>query len=307
MEIDKLCQMKTMLRELFHFILHLRLHYQFLLLSGGYLLGGLMAGTMNESQFWIQFLNVHVLLFGGATAYNSYWDKDEGPIGGLKNPPKMTGWMHIASLLMMYAGWIWAWQVGMVYFLVYGVSLIFFWLYSTPFFRWKGKPHLSLVAIAFSTGFNSVLLGSLAAGGAIDSVLILAAAGASFVLLSLYPVSQVYQSDEDGKRGDVTFTAHYGLAMVKRFFLVTFFGGLVLFSSAMSFLYPIPATALVIVGTLSGLVIRQNIVSLTGNESEYDRVMKVKFIASLSFVLFLLASNAIRYEWIQTEVLKKLF
>ncbi len=95
--------------------------------------------------------------------------------------------------------------------------------------------------------------------------------------------------------------------MVKRFFLVTFFGGLVLFSSAMSFLYPIPATALVIVGTLSGLVIRQNIVSLTGNESEYDRVMKVKFIASLSFVLFLLASNAIRYEWIQTEVLKKLF
>jgi 4-hydroxybenzoate polyprenyltransferase len=305
--MDKLSKTDFMLRELSHFILHLRLHYQFLLLSGGYLLGGLMAGTMDTFQFWLQFLNVHVLLYGGATAFNSYWDKDEGPIGGLKNPPKMTRWMHPASLLLMFAGWAWAWQVDPVYFLVYGVSLVLFWLYSTPHFRWKGKPVLSLVAIGFSTGFNSVLMGSLAAGGSVDAILLLAATGASMVLLSLYPVSQIYQAAEDEKRGDRTFTMHFGIAAVKRFFLVTFFGGLVLFSSALSFLYPIPATALVVVGSLAGVVIREKIVSLTGNESEYNEVMRVKFIASLSFVMFLLISNTIRYGWIELEALSRFF
>ncbi|MDZ7682184.1 MAG: hypothetical protein U5J63_10870 [Fodinibius sp.] len=72
-----------MWRQLWHFVLHLRWHYQLFILSGGFLLGGFLSVDMNISSFFIKFLNVHLLLFGGATAYNSYWDKDTGPIGGL--------------------------------------------------------------------------------------------------------------------------------------------------------------------------------------------------------------------------------
>jgi len=57
-------------RELWHFILHLRWHYQVFILSGGFLLGGLLSSDINVSWFVIQFANVHLLLFGGATAYN---------------------------------------------------------------------------------------------------------------------------------------------------------------------------------------------------------------------------------------------
>ncbi len=295
------------MREIYHFFLHLRLHYQFFLLSGGYLLGGLMAGQMDTGQFWLQFLNVPILLFGGATAYNSYWDKDEGPIGGLRNPPKMTLWMHPVSLLFMFAGWIWAYQVGTVYFLVYGFSLLLFWLYSTPHARWKGNPHLSLVAIALSTGLNSVLLGATAAGGSLSVTLVLAAIGASLVLLSLYPVSQIYQFDEDQKRGDITFAGCYGVMGVKRFYLFSYFFGLLVLSAGLYSFFIIPALLLFIIGLLSGVIIFKIIVTLTGDPVEYKTVMRVKLLASLSFVLFLLIANSIRHEWIGNTALKIYF
>jgi len=35
----------------------------------------------------IAFVALHVFLYAGATAFNSYYDRDEGPVGGLERPP----------------------------------------------------------------------------------------------------------------------------------------------------------------------------------------------------------------------------
>lgn len=286
-----------MLNEIKNFILHLRLHYQFFILSGGYFLGGLLADQMQFSQFWLQFLNVHVLLYGGATAFNSYWDKDEGPIGGLKNPPKMTPWMHKVSLLLMAVGWAWALNVGLEYFAVYGVSVLLFWLYSTPLARWKGDPILSLIAIGISTGLNSVFLGFWAAGGVFSWEILLSGIGASLILLSLYPVSQIYQADEDSKRGDVTFFIKFGQHGVQRFFQTTYLLGLFVMCIGFYAVYRTPAIVLFIVGLCSFVIINGFVTGLKGHQDEYQKVMNIKFFASLSFVIFLLISNIIRYEW----------
>ncbi|MEX0646747.1 MAG: UbiA family prenyltransferase [Balneolaceae bacterium] len=296
-----------MFREFWHFIIHLRLHYQVLILSGGYLLGGLMADQMDPVRFGEQFLNVHILLFGGATAYNSFWDKDTGPIGGLKFPPEMKPWMHKFSLLFMFLGWGFAAFTGPEYFIIYGLSLLFFWLYSTPHARWKGHPYLSLVAIGMSTGFNSVLLGFLAAGGVISSIVLLCATGTAFILLSLYPVSQIYQVEEDAKRGDQTFAIRYDIKGVKSFFVMTFFPGLILLCSAMFQLYSIPAIVLFITGLCSGFILWRLIFSLKGEENEYSSVMRIKFFASFSFVFFLIMAISIRYGWITALSFKEYF
>jgi len=285
------------LRKLLHFILHLRLHYQFFILSGGYLLGGYLSDQMYAAQFWIQFFNVHVLLFGGATAYNSWWDKDEGAIGGLKHPPKMEKWMHPASLLFMFTGWVWSIFTGFEYAAVYGTSLLFFWLYSTPHARWKGKPLLSLAAIAVSTGFNSVLLGLWAAGGVFNAAVLLSAVGASTILLSLYPVSQIFQIDEDRNRGDETFTAHYGLESTKKFFVISYLFGLSFLSFGLYLAEGVIGPIIFILGSFSFLIIRRMINPMEGRKAEYKNVMKTKFFASLSFVLFLMAAGTIKHSW----------
>lgn len=286
-----------MLQEIKNFILHLRLHYQFFILSGGYLLGGLLADQMQFSQFWLQFFNVHVLLYGGATAFNSFWDKDKGPIGGLKHPPKMTSWMHKVSLLMMGFGWIWALNVGWTYFAVFGISVLLFWLYSTPLARWKGDPILSLIAIGISTGLNSVFLGFWAAGGVFSLEILLGGIGASLILLSLYPVSQIYQADEDSNRGDITFFIKFGQNGVQRFFQSAYLLGLMMLCFGFYGIYSIPAIFFFIVGLLSFIIISRFVNRLKGHQEEYQTVMNIKLFVSLSFVIFLLISNIIRYEW----------
>lgn len=296
-----------MMDEVLNFLTHLRLHYQFFILSGGFLLGGLMADQMDTAQFWLQYLNVHLLLFGGATAFNSFWDKDKGPIGGLRHPPEMTPWMRPASLLFMISGWIWAFGPGWAYAVIYGASFLLFWLYSTPLARWKGNPHLSMVAIAISTGFNSVLLGAIAAGGAITVSVSISALGASMILLSLYPVSQVYQMDEDRTRGDHTFAIQYGLHGVKLCYLFCFFGGLILLCTGLYQIYPVPASVFFIIGLCSGSILLRFVVKLKGRTQEFGRVMQMKLFASLSFVLLLLIFNSVRYEWVELLILKDYF
>ncbi len=291
---------KFKLIQVWHFIVHLRLHYQFFILSGGYLLSALFVESVNWSQYGFQFLNVHVLLFGGATAYNSYWDKDEGPIGGLKSPPKMESWMWIASMLFQLIGLVCAFSLGRTYVLIYALSILFFWLYSSPVTRWKGRPLLSLIAIGVSTGSNSFLLGYLASGAnTLGIVPGFAALGVALIMLSLYPVSQVYQKEEDSQRGDQTFAIRYGLLGIKRLYRLFFIGGVFLISGSLYKMDSSLSILFFVLSTITFVIINQILKKLKGNKVEYGTVMKIKFLTSLSFVLFIL--SCVLYKSIITD------
>lgn len=281
--------------EIKDFIIHLRLHYQFLILSGGYLLSALFVEELDWTQFILQFLNVHVLLFGGATAYNSFWDKDEGPIGGLQSPPRMTNWMWTASLVIQFVGLAWALSIGLKYSVIFASSMVLFWLYSSPLARWKGDPLLSLVAVGVSTGTNSFLMGLLAGGqtglsfedGAV-------ALGVAFILLSVFPTSQIFQIKEDEKRGDTTFAMHFGLKNVRLFFVGMFIAGTVLISGFMYKKDPWLAIIFFMFGSFAFVGISWILFQLKGKVEEYSMVMKIKFLASLGFVVFILSSLLIK-------------
>lgn len=277
------------------FLIHLRLHYQFFILSGGYLLGGLLVPEPDWEQFWMQFFNVHILLFGGATAFNSFWDKDEGPIGGLRNPPEMQPWMRDAAMLMQLAGFILAFAAGMLFTLIYLVSIILFWLYSTPLARWKGRPILSLIAIGISTGTNSLLLGAIAAGGGVTVELLIAGAGTAFIMLSLYPVSQIYQISDDRLRGDRTFAGHYGIAGVQRFYIIAFIAGVAAISISLMKVEEIIAIIFAVIGLIIWILLSVRVNRLQGHAYEYETVMRIKLIASLSFVFFIVTILSLKH------------
>ena len=65
----------------FRFIRHLRLSFQFVL-APIFLLGFALSEASLSIGLIALFLLVHVGLYGGPTAYNSYYDRDEGPVGG---------------------------------------------------------------------------------------------------------------------------------------------------------------------------------------------------------------------------------
>ena len=287
----------SMLRQLWHFVVHLRWHYQLFILSGGFLLGGFLSADLEIKSFLIQFGNVHLLLFGGATAYNSYWDKDEGPIGGLQNPPKMQSWMWGGSLILQGIGLSVAFAQGLLYSGIYVLSMLFFWLYSTPLARWKSHPVKSLIAIGISTGFNSVLLGYLAAGNDVVGMPVwLASAGVTLMLLSLYPISQIYQIEEDHSRGDYTFAVQFGKKGVTQFFISAFLIGLILVSLAIGVSDFWIAIFFGVIGVIVGLIVFVLLKGLSIKSEDYSRVMWIKYGTSMAFVLFLVAAIILKHS-----------
>ena len=277
-------------RELGAFLVHLRVHYQLLILSGGYLLGGLFNRQLEVQPFLLQLLNVHVLLNGGVTAYNSYWDDDDGPIGGVEHPPKMRPWMHHAALLLQLVGLGLAAGQGPVFMGLWALTMVLSVAYSRRGPRFKGHPWLSLLAVGVGTGTNTFWMGYLAGGGpTLDPFMLLAGGGVAALLLSLYPVSQVFQMKDDAARGDHTFAATYGLVGVRRFFVVAYALGLGVVTATLHSVHPEVGLVFGVVGALGALMNGAQLWRLTGAASEYRAVMRLKYGASLSFVVFITA------------------
>jgi 1,4-dihydroxy-2-naphthoate octaprenyltransferase len=279
-----------------NFILHLRPHYQVGILSAAYLLALLYHPHAEWGAYLSQFVNIHLLLFGGATAFNSYWDRDEGPVGGLRHPPPVAEWMRVAALLMMLGSVIWALEIGYVYAGICLVSAVLFWGYSSPALRWKGRPLASIFVIALSTGVNSFLMGVLAAGSSyITWIEAAAAVGVGAMLVSLYPVSQIYQRKIDKSRGDITFAVCYGVKAVKRFFVMAYSAGLVLVGGSMVYRYPEFGGIFFVVALLVGGGLYYRIRILRGIDNEYDGIMRLKYGTSLAFNVFILLSWFVIY------------
>jgi 4-hydroxybenzoate polyprenyltransferase len=194
---------------------HLRLHYQLVFLSPLFAWGFALGGGRWSLRAALAFVAFHVFLYGGITAYNSYYDRDEGPVGGLRKPPPVTAPLLAFSIVVQLIGLALARIAGWELALLYAAVMLLSVAYSHPAFRWKARPLLSLLVVALGQGAVGFRAGwlcgatpALALSSSTDGLLGLAAA----VLLTtgFYPLSQLYQLDEDRARGDFTFSVVYG-------------------------------------------------------------------------------------------------
>lgn len=194
---------------------HLRLHYQLVFLSPLFAWGFALGGGGFSARAALGFVAFHVFLYGGITAYNSYYDRDEGPVGGLLRPPPVTPALLGFSIGIQLVGLGLSLLVGWELALLYGLGMLLSVAYSHPAFRWKARPLVALMAVAVGQGGVGFRAGWLCSSTAppalwssVDGLLGLTAA----VLLTtgFYPLSQLYQLDEDRARGDFTFSVVYG-------------------------------------------------------------------------------------------------
>jgi len=195
------------------FLRHLRLHFN-VLLSPIYLWGVLLGGgRLLDASVWLGYFSVHLFLYGGTTAFNSYYDRDEGPVGGMLEPPGVSPGLLPFSLAVQALGLPLALLVGRGFTLAWLLLFLVFAAYSHPRVRLKARPAAALAAIAFGQGALGFALGWLAVapGRALAS-----AAGAigmlstALVVVGLYVVTQSYQTLEDRRRGDRTLPVLLG-------------------------------------------------------------------------------------------------
>jgi 1,4-dihydroxy-2-naphthoate octaprenyltransferase len=198
------------------YVRHLRLHFN-LLLSPIFLWGALLGGAdIGDPRLWLGWLSLHVFLYGGTTALNSFYDRDEGPVGGMFTPPAVDSGLLRFSLLFQALGLLPALLLGVRFTLAWLLLFLVFTAYSHPRVRFKADPVQALAAIAFGQGALGFTLGWLAAAAPARGLSLFSTAaltgllGMMRVVSGLYIVTQSYQTLEDRARGDRTLPVLLG-------------------------------------------------------------------------------------------------
>lgn len=194
-------------------LIHLRLPFQ-LLLAPVFLWGWVLADGRLSWTLPLAFVAYHVFLYGGATAFNSYYDRDEGPIGGLERPPPVVPALLPFSLATKAIGAGLAALVNVTFLLTYLGWIGFSLAYSHPLVRLKARPLAALASVALFQGAVAFWGGWAAARGelatAFGPIGVVGAISATLMVGGYYPLTHLYQIEEDRARGDRTLAVAWG-------------------------------------------------------------------------------------------------
>lgn len=179
--------------------------YQEVLIYGRYILPAVLV-----------FISIHLFLYPASNGFNSYYDKDEKAIGGLENPPPVSKELLYISLLFDFIaivlGLIVGWGFALMLFIYGLVSKA----YSHPAIRLKKYGVIAwLTAGIFQGGFTFLMVAIGLQGygfhGWVFGPLLFPAALSTLMILGFYPLTQVYQHEEDAKHGDKTISLQLGI------------------------------------------------------------------------------------------------
>lgn len=199
-------------------VLHLRPHWQVMLMPlflwGFVLAGGEEAVHLIDARFWLVFFVVHILFYGGSTALNSYYDRDEGPVGGLWNPPRVTRQLWTFAVGVQVLGLAIMYFVSLPLFVLSLIMGAVSTAYSHPATRLKARPWASLLLVSIFQGMGGTTAGWLFVHDSWSSLLALkplaGLLSAALVITGFYPLTQVYQRAEDRRQGVISFAVHAG-------------------------------------------------------------------------------------------------
>jgi len=152
-----------------------------------------------------------ICLNGGTLALNSAFDRDEGDIGYLKAPPPPPAGLGWFGLGLMAAGQVTAFWLPPGFAAAYGLCFLLSLLYSVPPVRLKAVAGVDWLINMWGFGTLTPFAGYAATGRPLplEHGLVLLAFCPLFA--ALYPLTQLYQFEEDQRRGDRTLALILGL------------------------------------------------------------------------------------------------
>jgi lycopene elongase/hydratase (dihydrobisanhydrobacterioruberin-forming) len=152
-----------------------------------------------------------VCLNGGTLALNSAFDRDEGDIAYLRSPPRPPAGLAVFSVALMALGLALSFRLGLPYVGAYALCFILSVLYSVPPFRLKAVAGADWLINMWGFGTITPYAGWSATGLPLDSARGLVLLAFCPLFAALYPLTQLYQLEEDSRRGDRTLAVVLGL------------------------------------------------------------------------------------------------
>jgi 4-hydroxybenzoate polyprenyltransferase len=211
------CGYRLLPGDLFSYVLHLR-PAEWPIMAAHTALGYVLAVGLNGAArgerlltgllalvIWVVFLN------GGTLAINSVFDRDEGDIGYLNAPPPVPRHLLAFSLALLGGGQLLAFALPLPFRIAYAICFGLSMVYSVPPFRFKAVAGVDWLINMWGFGTLTPFAAWAATGRPVDP-------GHALVLLAfcplfagLYPLTQLYQLEEDRRRGDRTLALRLGM------------------------------------------------------------------------------------------------
>jgi 1,4-dihydroxy-2-naphthoate octaprenyltransferase len=210
-------------------LLHLRVPFSFYLLPV-FWFGISQAPHIELKSAVIVFIALHLFIYPGSNIYNSFMDKDTGSIGGLKNPPPATPKLYYASIVVDIAGLALPAIAGWEMSLLLAGYVAFSKAYSWTRIRLKKYGYSGWASVMFFQGGYTYMMASMATEGHITAAWfspknLECMLFASLIIGGYYPLTQIYQHEEDSERGDLTISYHLGIKGTFVFALIMFLCG----------------------------------------------------------------------------------
>ncbi len=163
-------------------------------------LGAALLGVL----LWVGCLN------GGTLALNSAFDRDEGDVAYLRQPPPPPRHLARFSLALMTLGQLAAFRLPPAFVVAYALCFLLSVLYSVPPFRLKAVAGGDWVINMWGFGTITPYAGWASTGTPVDPAGTLVLLAFCPLFAALYPLTQLYQLEEDVRRGDRTLASVLG-------------------------------------------------------------------------------------------------
>ena len=197
----------------------LRLHFSFFLLPVY-----LFALSQSENIYWadglLVFCILHILVYPASNGYNSYMDRDDTPIGGLRKPMQPTKELFYATIVLDLLAILLSFFISSFFALGILLYILASRAYSYRRIRLKQYPIIGFLTVFIFQG--SVVFFLSYHGVHPQKTLNVPALPcfiSSLLIGALYPLTQIYQYEADkkdnvisiscllGKRGTFVFSA----------------------------------------------------------------------------------------------------
>lgn len=295
------------MKAFIHIIQHLRIPFSFFLLPV-YLFALVISPNFTADGIIYTFVILHFFIYPASNAYNSYFDKDEKSIGILKNPPPVTLGLYYTSILFDFIGIALAWLISPFF-----ATLVFIYgmvskAYSHPGIRLKKYPWIGWLTAGLFQGVFSFYMAYVGINNYSPEIsfswkVIFPGLLTSLFLLGSYPMTQIYQHDEDSKRGDKTLSLLLGVKgtfiFTMVFFLIATLGFeyyfIVYFTKAIAVAFLLFMSPAVLYFLLWFYLVNKN-----ANYNNYKWTMGLNFLSSLCMNAFFI------YMFLETSYIGQL-
>ncbi len=157
------------------------------------------------------FVILHLLIYPASNGYNSYMDRDTESIGGLKNPMEPTRQLFYVSIVMDVAGIVLSLLISQLFALGIIGYILASRAYSYRGIRLKKYPVIGYLTVMVFQGAVTFFL--VMHGSSTDKTLQIPVAGiiaAALLIGGFYPLTQIYQHQQDKADGVTTLSMLLG-------------------------------------------------------------------------------------------------